>query len=46
MAVNEVLGPGYTVKGTSGTEGGPQYGSNRHITGKALDFEMFDPDGK
>jgi hypothetical protein len=46
MAVHEVLGPGYTVKGTSGTEGDlPQHGSNRHKTGKALDFEIDDPDG-
>jgi hypothetical protein len=42
MAVNQKfrVGPGYTLKGTSGTEGDlPQHGSNRHKTGKALDFE-------
>lgn len=49
-AVHDVLGPGYSVNVTSGTETDfanpekslPQYGSNRHKTGKAADFEIVD----
>lgn len=47
-AVRDTLGPGYSVNVTSGTEapGMPQYGSNRHKTGLAVDFEVVDPAGR
>jgi len=52
-AVHAALGPGYSVTVTSGTEnplgvGGdnPQFGSNRHKTGKAADFSIQDPKGR
>lgn len=42
----EVYGPGAKIVATSGTEGDlPQHGSNRHKTGKALDFAVKLPDG-
>lgn len=45
-AVANTFGTGYSVVGISGTEGdGPQYGSPRHKTGLALDFDVRDPLG-
>lgn len=54
FAVHDVLGPGYSVNVTSGTETDfahpekslPQYGSNRHRTGLAADFGIIDPAGR
>lgn len=46
-AVGATLGKGYTVKGISGQEDeGHQYGSKRHKTGNALDFDVVDSSGK
>lgn len=46
-SVRDVLGPGYSVSVTSGTENpGQQYGSNRHKTGLAADFGIIDPLGR
>lgn len=41
QSVGRALGPGYTVIHTSGQEGDlPQYGSNRHKTGNAVDYKI------
>ena len=46
-AVAQTFGPGYSIKGISGTEDeGKQYGSKRHKTGLALDFDVVDPSGR
>lgn len=46
-AVEDVFGPGSRVVITSGQEGDlPQVGSNRHSTGNAADFRVYDADGK
>jgi len=44
--VAQTLGPGYTVIGISGQENpGKQHGSDRHRTGKSMDFDVIDPQG-
>lgn len=46
-SVQAVLGPDAKVSITSGTEdAGKQYGSNRHKTGLAADFAVYDAKGK
>jgi predicted kinase len=46
-AVEEVLGPGATVRVISGQEGDlPQFGSNRHSTGDAADIAIITADGR
>ncbi|GLS29301.1 hypothetical protein [Neomesorhizobium albiziae] len=46
-AVNDVLGPDYSIDVISGTEGSlPQYGSTRHKTGLAADIQIKDPTGR
>lgn len=45
--VAKTFGPGYSVVGISGQEDpGEQYGSPRHKTGLALDFDVVDPSGR
>lgn len=46
-AVHNVMGPEYSIDIISGQpgEGQPQYGSNRHNLGRAMDFDIIDPQG-
>ena len=46
-AVRDVLGPGYTVNVISGRQDPhKQYGSNRHSSGRAVDVQIVDPQGR
>jgi len=46
-SLQRTLGAGYSIKGISGQEKElPQYGSHRHKTGTAIDFDVIGPDGK
>lgn len=45
--VGKTFGKGYSVLGISGQEDpGEQYGSTRHKTGLAMDFDVVDPSGR